>query len=1151
VDDSWLFDTRNTRASNSTLHSINTRAVKSGPFVQFEIPDDANMFVWYRLPTSTDSQKVLVCVDRGQVELLIESVCRELDIRALGNPIIIRESDPAFGGSWGDAWGDNDTHTVEIFSLINQTFSVDRIQVINTDTVLYPGEYDDLIFAQSDADAFARTGTFTRFNNTRASFGAFTETSTVDNRFFARFNGTGFAATFLQDSTGGTVDICVAPGLLADALAVEASSGKICRTYNNGGSTLFGVSRVFAGLNANPQNYSVSIRHTQATKRMKFDSFEVFGAATLPFLQPGADGSELYQTSYVNRATDGLFSYYGSTWRSVTGTAAKAYSGSNYDTITGKIGAGILFRVSGAAQVQILRQPGARNANLQVCVDPGVLPVNCQDVLSTADPAVVTLPNTGAHTVSVITTSSGLFNLDAINVYTGTAVMFPGVYEDNNALLNYSATQWTTATGSSYSEVRGKQTTLLDASVTFNINGNRVEVAAFVAALDQMEVCWATGLNATTFLPANCSTVGAAPLSARQIKLVDTLPSVADYTVRVRNLITNKKLVLDYVAVYDINDALTEGRYEQSHPTLVEGRVNDANWSTVTSSAYSGGSAARNTVLDSPLQFEFTGTGFEIAIPTGRFGSEVEICYETGSLPYDGSADRCYTYQHETSSTVYTVTRSVNGLARGTYSVQVRLLDENGSLFGPTRSTANAPALLVDYVSIFDDEFPLVQPGVYNDNARDSSGNRLLALSPANRWATISGTAAVKFSGGSYATVADDTARLSGRYAGPVASLNVSVPANSTLTVVLDTGIPSTRNPLELLACFRNVDSTTAGDPCRVITTMRTAQQQVYTVSNTTASPVQGVVSFRALTPGEFKIDGFQVLEGVSLAEGIYDDLLASVPSGTNPAPLIELTGTWQTGFRNAKAYGGTMIRTQTNGASFTFDFTGTGFGIMTQQFTGGIDFNITVDGVSYCTPEKGFTCTSDLTSGTLIQAGLVAYGLPFDEHTVVVTINDTTINTRTDWFYLDAVFIFGGLTDALEPGFYDQTALPSDSVAFGPQPNWTTTTTNSGPTSGAFGRSFFGAINSGSVAHMNVEGNGLILYQNVATTNSSDVRICLVIEGTLTNELQCSNFSQNGRTTWFAPIAFYGFGSGEHIIIFHNRNHGRRFNVDAVRVLE
>jgi hypothetical protein len=145
---------------------------------------------------------------------------------------------------------------------------------------------------------------------------------------------------------------------------------------------------------------------------------------------------------------------------------------------------------------------------------------------------------------------------------------------------------------------------------------------------------------------------------------------------------------------------------------------------------------------------------------------------------------------------------------------------------------------------------------------------------------------------------------------------------------------------------------------------------------------------------------------------------------------------------------------------------------------------------------------------------------------------------------------VFGELTEALEPGFYDQTQLPTDSVSFGPQPNWTTVLSRSGPSKGAYGLSDVGALNSGSVVQMNVEGNGMILYQSIGSKNSTNVQICLVIEGTLVNELECSNFSQSGKTTWFAPIAFYGFGSGEHVIIFENRAHGKRFNVDAVRVL-
>lgn len=1146
ADDSWVFDARSSKASNNTLHNMNPRMGKVGPFVSFQIPNEADMFAWYRLPAANDSQNVLVCVDRAQGEAGIANLCRQVNLRAagVGNPVIVKESE---FGNWGLANADN-THTVEIFSLVNRGFSVDKIQVFDLNSPLTPGVYEDAVFNQAEATAFKfEGGTFTRQVHTRASNGVFYQTTALNAGVLAQINGTGVAVGFTLDTAAGSVEICWAPGLLANAAAVDGDANKKCRTYNNNSaSTLYQAARVVAGLSDTPENFTVVIRNRTSGKTMKFDWLEVFGALPGTVLVPGSQDSFAYETSFVNRVADDLFGYFGTGWRSVSGTPAKAYSGSNYDQVSSRIGAGIVFRLDNSNRFQIVRPASTRGTTLEVCIDPAVVAAPaCQTVNNTTDPVVIDLPDTNEHIVSIATLSNRAFTLDAIRPLGSTLPLFPGVYEDNFVALNYSGT-WTNLNARNYSAGRGRQTLAQDAAVTFNVNGSHVDVAGFVTQASQMEVCWANGYNAVSF--TNCASVGTAPFSARQIHSVP-LPGLGQYTVRVRNL-APVKLVFDYVTVFNGVDPLTAGRYEENHPKLVAGRTDPADWSSVSGPVYSGGAAARTTVINGALVFDFSGTGFDVRIPTGRFGSEVEVCYEAGALatftaPDYADIDQfCYTYQHETAATVNTTARSVNGLADGTYSVRVELLDENGSLFG-TRSAANQPKLIVDYVTIFDNDQPLVPVGAFEDNTVDGSGSRFLQLAPADRWKTITGRAASQFSGGSYAAVIDTTGRVSSKEAGPVASLTVEIPANSSVTVVLNTGTPSPRNAEKVLACFDNV--TTAS--CQEFTTLRTQGQLAYSLSNNTGAPVERVVTFRALTPGEFKIDSFQIIEGTTLTVGLYDDTFAS----TTPGSLIELSGTWQSNFRSARAFGGSMARTRSGTASFTFDFYGTGFALITQQFTGGVDFQITLDGVPLCDAQKAsnlFKCTTDLARGSNFQTGLATYGLPLDEYTVVVSINDTSISTLSDWFYLDAIAVFGDVSDSLEAGFYDNTELPANSVEFGPLVNWRTTAAASGPARGPYNRTDVGATNAGSAVQMSVHGNAMILYQGIASRNSNNVRICLVIEGISANQLECSNFSQSGRTTWFAPIAFYGFGSGEHVIIFENRAHGRRFNIDAVRVL-
>jgi hypothetical protein len=49
----------------------------------------------------------------------------------------------------------------------------------------------------------------------------------------------------------------------------------------------------------------------------------------------------------------------------------------------------------------------------------------------------------------------------------------------------------------------------------------------------------------------------------------------------------------------------------------------------------------------------------------------------------------------------------------------------------------------------------------------------------------------------------------------------------------------------------------------------------------------------------------------------------------------------------------------------------------------------------------------------------------------------------------------------------------------------------------------------------------------------------------------ELANFSQAGRISYFAPIMFYGLGSGEHTIIIENRDHTKKLSFDAILIQE
>src|SRR5690606_12450018 len=208
--------------------------------IGFHVPADADLIHWYRQPGKRDSQDILVCVDRAQGEAGITDHCLPFNLLTAPNPLIIRESD--FGG-WGDGWGDHNIHTIEIFSLSNAVFNLDKVEVFSSTAPLTAGFYEDLILA-------ANNGAFGFFDSTggplnggsfqiiqdkstaKASGGSVARTDTANEGALFQMTGTGFTVYFTQNKFAGDVRICWLSGTLTTDVAQVEASGH-CQTYTN------------------------------------------------------------------------------------------------------------------------------------------------------------------------------------------------------------------------------------------------------------------------------------------------------------------------------------------------------------------------------------------------------------------------------------------------------------------------------------------------------------------------------------------------------------------------------------------------------------------------------------------------------------------------------------------------------------------------------------------------------------------------------------------------------------------------------------------------------------------------------------------------------------------------------------------------------
>ncbi len=1070
---SWTQTTLDRKASNKSLSSISRGINAVGPFVGFQVPDNADVIHWYGIKGSRDSQNIMVCVDRGQGEAGIAEHCRTYNLRTAPNPLMIRESD--FGG-WGTAWGDNTAHTVEIFSLLNEVFNVDKVEIFDNDAPLAAGLYQDFVFAahtsvfgffDDSAGNPINGGSFAIIQDkttTRASGASVARTSTANEGVLFQMTGTGFTAYFTRDRFAGQVQICWLPGTLTTTVATVEAGGN-CRTFvnhYNSKSTIYQVGYSIFGLPAG--NHTVTIRNLQnaptLTSQMQFDA--VFIANDTMPANLLTEAQARYETSFINRVAQDTFLYYGN-WGSVEGKKAAKYSGQNYDFVAGT-GAGIVFQTDNIDTLRIARTLRKGYANIEVCVDGTT---DCTAILGDRDPAVIQLPDTDPHVVSIVMTSAGRFELDAIDVFDSSTPLQPGMYEEAEPLLKYDGT-WNNKVSSAYTNRRAQRTLTQQGTMLFHMNGSMLELGAFAKGYNQAQVCFAAGIvtdPSSAVFDANCQTFPAnlgQSLSVRQVFNSGTLfNNDAVYTARVRNTLA-LELVLDYVHIIDGLNPLIAGRYENTHPIL----TTTGTWTTLASKTASNGNYLRTQTVNSFAQFEFEGTGFGIGTFADRYGSEMLVCYLPSSETFDGTWDgsigeNCVTFQNEAPKASTLITRSITGLPDNTYTVGI-VNQNNGisEVTGLARDiVAYPPTLVIDFVEIYEGLPAVLQAGTFGQGAVNGSDEAYMQLMPADRWNTITDKSAASATDRSYASVVDTIKRVTALYAGQSATFSVQLAANSTSTLVIDLLRADSKNGNPIQYCV--VDQSDASITCNTLTTALTQRYQFITLENSSGSVVNQTVSFRSLAPGYFRIDSFQFVPDGILSVGLYEDLLFG-------ADGIFDTGasTGWTSVVNKAGSNGTVRQTNVANDLVQFTFTGTGFAIGTHTGLTGSEMDVCYqtealfDGTLDGTNEECITFQNEISKGSTLVSRTIA-GLPNDTYVAGVINRDDGLSQRTvppaprntvtypPTLVVDYVEIFNasptllGLTDG---GDYNQDAADGDDayMTLLPANRWNTFTDKS-----------------------------------------------------------------------------------------------------------
>ena len=465
---------------------------------------------------------------------------------------------------------------------------------------------------------------------------------------------------------------------------------------------------------------------------------------------------------------------------------------------------------------------------------------------------------------------------------------------------------------------------------------------------------------------------------------------------------------------------------------------------------------------------------------------------------------------------------------------------------------------------------PITTAGVYNEDALDSNDDPFIQLLPANNWTSVTGRSAKGATAESFVGIADNNNRLTRKNIGGTATMRIQVPGGpdgGSATLALNVFKADKLNSDKLLVCvlngtaFVDISPSDLNSPCATLDTLRTSANQVITLDNPGGSPITYTVFFQTLTAGFFRIDGFHIVYDGILTGGIYDNHFMSENG------LIDLNGDWQlppaSGTKVNGSFGGQIIRTQDPNANLIFHFTGSGFALVTEENSNRLDIEVCfvpeadyVDETDFDDTELAFCRfnSTELTSTSAKkQYGVTFYGLTPDTYAVRVQVNEVPTNLTSQWLKVDAIVIFEGVTSGgpLQTGMYDDAQLMNhDAVRFAPTVFWTQKPkVKSGPPKGPWQLTQQEAKNSGTVVQVFVEGNTLILYQEFSGSGSGNIQACLIVDGADDNELLCNNFSQKGKGGYLTPVAFFGLGEGQHQIVIENKDPGRKFTIDAIRV--
>ncbi|MCC6895908.1 MAG: hypothetical protein IT321_24010 [Anaerolineae bacterium] len=957
------------------------------------------------------------------------------------------------------------------------------------------------------------------------------------------------------------------------------------RTIPNTGSSSVAYGRPFEITIPSTGNHKISIRNVGTTFG-DIDQILLLPAATR--LTAGANG-----TSYQDNHED--ITYTG-TW--VYGTHA-SMSGNSWHYTT-QNGAEFSFDIDSSVGRIVFYRPlylAGVYGTMQVFVD-GVLSTTIANNTSTTllfkQPFVMLIGTPGDHTITVRNIGTTYGVIDQIDLLPPTTTMTdsPGVYQEDNVNLTYRGV-WTQFASAQMLSGAWRFTSDPNGSVTFDIDSSVSRIVVYRATAPtygSMQVFLDNSATALVTIPNNTST---ALMVGQPFEF--NIPTPGAHTVTIKNVGATISGI-DQISLLGAPERLGLDDYQEDDPALVYSN----NWVQAANASAFGGSWRYTNVANATVKFDIDATVGRVVVYRS---TNVAPTYGSMQVFLDGNLTTPIATISSVSATALHKQPYVVTIANpGNHTITIRNVAATYS--GIDQITLLEPAAELVVGDYQESSLDLAYNGTWTQGA---NANML-----GSAWAyTNTAGSSVSFKVDDSVVkrmIVYRTTSTTGVYGTMQVLLNgvVAVTMNNATPSLMYrqpffVNIPTGTTTVELRnvgALYGSLDQITLlGDPDpNGVNGVGFYEENnplfTYTGawSAVTGTEPSGNGAYYTYAPNAtvtFKVTGtsFSIYRVLTAGAGTFTVTIDGAPAGTyantatggvfwqqpiefggltntthtvvitktspatdfiyfdavrvvNPAAALTV-GQYQENYPGL-TYTGAWTQNATNkssttaGNTMTFSFTGTGFGIITATPLNGAEVDI-----CYTLQGGSAVCANNLPA-TQANVGYSFYNLK--QGTYNVTVTHSGAGTGSALLAIDRVFVMNTPAATLQPGTYEENAA---GIVYSPRDLWISATSPS-----YSGGTVRVTSQKGAVVQIRFNGNSLFLYQLAWAGAASNLQLCVLLTDAAGNPTSlCSTYSQNTPpTTFVAPVAFYGFGSGVHEVVIENRSQ-QPFNIDRILV--